>query len=71
MQIVRFRAADGAVALGAFRNVDAPLAARSFMGMVMHYLIFDQHFGFKLVRSSRKRAIDSMVDIFLHGLKSV
>jgi AcrR family transcriptional regulator len=58
-------------ALGVFRRVDAPLAARSFMGMVMHYIIFDQHFGFKLVRSSRKRAIDSMVDIFLHGFKSV
>ena len=56
-------------ALGAFRKVDAPLAARSFMGIVMHYMIFDQHFGFKLVRSSRKRAIGSMVDIFLHGMK--
>ena len=41
------------------------------MGMVMHYMIFDQHFGFKLVRSSRKRAIGSMVDLFLHGLKGV
>lgn len=58
------------IASGAFRQVDAPLAARSFMGMVMHYIIFDQHFGFKLVRASRKRALDSMVDIFLHGLKT-
>jgi len=57
------------IALGRFRQLDAPLAARSFMGMVMHYMIFDQHFGFKLVRSSRKRAIDSMVDTFLHGMK--
>jgi len=55
---------------GAFREVDAPLVARSFMGMTMHYMIFDQHFGFKLVRASRKRTISSMVDIFLHGLKS-
>ena len=59
------------IALGVFRKVDAPLAARSFMGMVMHYMIFDQHFGFKLVRSTRKRAIGSMVDIFLNGLKNV
>ena len=58
------------IALGLFRKMDAPLAARAFMGSVMHYMIFDQHFGFKLVRSSRKRAIDSMVDIFLNGLKS-
>jgi len=58
-------------AAGVFRKTDAPLAARSFMGMVMHYMIFDQHFGFKLVRSSRKRAIHSMVDTFLHGMKSV
>jgi len=57
------------IAEGVFRKVDAPLAARSYMGMVMHYVIFDQHFGFKLVRSSRNRAIDSMVDIFLRGLK--
>lgn len=57
------------IAAGAFRPVDAPLAARSFLGMVLHYMIFDQHFGFKLVRASRKRAIDSMVDIFLNGLK--
>jgi AcrR family transcriptional regulator len=60
----------GKIAGGEFRGVDAPLAARSFMGMVMHYVIFDQHFGFKLVRASRKRAIEAMVDIFLHGLKS-
>jgi len=57
------------IALGEFRQVDAPMAARSFMGMVMHYMIFDQHFGFKMVRASRKRAIDSMVDTFLNGMK--
>ena len=58
------------IAAGVFRRVDAPLAARSFMGMVMHYVIFDQHFGFKLVRASRKRAVAAMVDIFLQGLKN-
>lgn len=57
-------------ARGLFRPVDAPLVARSFMGMVLHYSIFDQHFGFKLVRASRRRAVDSMVDLFLHGLKN-
>lgn len=56
---------------GVFRQVDAALAARGFMGMVLHYSLFDQHFGFKLVRASRKRAIDSMVDIYLHGLKKI
>lgn len=64
-KFIRQRIADGV-----FRPVDAPLVARSFMGMVMHYVIFDQHFGFKLVRSSQKRTIDAMVDIFLSGLKS-
>jgi AcrR family transcriptional regulator len=58
------------IARGVFRAVDPALAARSFMGMVLHYSLFDQHFGFKLVRASRKRTIDAMVDIFLHGLKS-
>lgn len=55
---------------GVFRKVDAALTARAFMGMVMHYSIFDQHFGFKLVRASKKRAIETMVDIFLRGLLS-
>lgn len=54
---------------GVFAEVDAPLTARAFMGMVMHYSLFDQHFGFKLVRASRKRAIETMVEIFLRGLK--
>lgn len=57
-------------AAGTFREVDAALAARSFLGTVLHYSIFDQHFGFKLVRASSKRAIDSMVDIFIHGLSA-
>jgi AcrR family transcriptional regulator len=56
------------IALGEFRNIDPALAARAFMGMVLHYSLFDQHFGFKLVRSSRKRAIANMVDIFLNGM---
>ncbi|MBI2686164.1 MAG: TetR/AcrR family transcriptional regulator [Acidobacteria bacterium] len=60
----------GHIKTGAFRKTDAALAARAFMGMVMHYMIFDQHFGFKLLRSSRKRSIDAMVDIFLSGLKA-
>lgn len=58
------------IELGNFRELNAPLAARSFMGMVGHYVIFDQHFEFKLVRASKKRALDAMVDIFLNGLKN-
>lgn len=54
---------------GRFREVDANLAARSFLGMVLHYSIFDQHFGFKLVRATKKKSIATMVDIFLRGLE--
>ncbi len=56
------------IAAGIFRQVDAPLAARAFLGMILHYSIFDQHFGFKLVKASKKRAMETMVDIFLRGL---
>lgn len=57
------------ITAGVFRELDAALAARAFMGMVIHYVIFDQHFGFKVVRASRKRTLETMVDIFLRGLE--
>lgn len=56
-------------AAGEFRRIDPPLAARAFLGMVMQYCLFDLHFRFRVVRVSRKRALEGMVDIFLNGLK--
>lgn len=54
----------------ASRRVDPVIAARLFIGAVHHYCIFDLHFGFRIVRAGKKRAIASMVDIFLHGIQA-
>jgi len=54
----------------ATRRVDPVIAARLFIGAVHHYCIFDLHFGFRIVRASKKRAIAIMVDIFLHGIQA-
>jgi AcrR family transcriptional regulator len=48
--------------------VDPLVAARAFLGMVMQYVLFDLHFGFRIVRTSQKRTIATMVEIFLNGL---
>jgi AcrR family transcriptional regulator len=55
---------------GVIRKTDPALAARAFMGMVLHYAMFELQFGFTIVRSSKKRAVTSMVDIFLRGLSN-
>lgn len=56
---------------GTVRKMDPTLAARVFVGTVHHYCIFELHFGFKIVRASRKRAVENMVGIFLNGIQSV
>ncbi|MBM3785645.1 MAG: TetR/AcrR family transcriptional regulator [Acidobacteria bacterium] len=56
---------------GTVRKLDPTLAARVFVGTVHHYCIFELHFGFKIVRASRKRAVENMVGIFLNGIQSV
>jgi AcrR family transcriptional regulator len=57
------------IAAGVVRRVDPALAARAFVGAVHHYCIFELHFGFKIIRASRKRAVENMVDVFLNGLQ--
>lgn len=49
-------------------GADPLVAARAFLGMVMQYILFDLHFGFKIVRCSQKKTIETMVDIYLNGL---
>lgn len=53
---------------GAIRRIDPVIAARLFIGAIHHYCIFELHFGFRIVRASKKRAIATMVDTFLHGI---
>ncbi len=53
---------------GKLRACDPAAAARVFLGMINQYFIYDLHFGFSISKTSRKKAIEGMVDIFLHGI---
>lgn len=56
------------IACGAIRQCDPANAARVFIGMVNQYFLYDIHFGFTISKSSRKKVIEGMVDIFLNGI---
>ncbi len=53
---------------GAFRDIDPMLAARAFACMIHEYSLYDLNFGFKVVKLSKKKTIEGMVDIFLNGI---
>lgn len=53
---------------GAFRRLDALLMSRSFIGMVYEYSLYEVNMGFKVVKLSKKKTIEGMVDIFLNGI---
>jgi hypothetical protein len=52
---------------GAFRQVDPLLAARAFVGMVVHHRLLHEIFGVPMDRS-HSDTVSAYVDIFLHGL---
>ena len=56
------------IAVGALRPCDPSVAARAFLGMVNQYFLYDIHFGFAVAKTSRKKVIEGMVDIFLNGV---
>lgn len=54
----------------AFRKVPPVLAARAFIGMVVHYVISQEIYGLKKnFRYSQKQVVDTLVDTFLSGLQ--
>ncbi len=54
----------------AFRKVDPLLAARAFLGMVMHHIIARTIYGAKTSRdASSEGTADALVDFFLSGLE--
>jgi TetR/AcrR family transcriptional regulator len=55
---------------GAFRPMDANIAARAFLGMVNHHGLVKVLFHDTIVRASRKRLIHQMVQTFLLGVSS-
>ncbi len=55
---------------GGYRKVHPLLAARAFMGMVIHYAMVQEVYGLKKIfRFPPKKVVDTFVDIFLEGLK--
>jgi len=53
----------------AFRKVSPLLAARGFLGMVLHFVQSQEIYGMKnLSRFSQKKAVDTFVETFLNGL---
>ncbi len=55
---------------GRFRSVDALVAARGFLGMIVHYLLIHELFGVKRPpRSSPEEIVELFVSIFLKGIE--
>lgn len=55
------------IAEGAFRDVDPLLAARAFIGMVVHHRLLHEIFGVPMHRS-HDETVAAYVDLFLSGL---
>ncbi len=53
---------------GAFRNVDPLLAARAFIGMVVHHRLLHEIFGVSMHRT-HEETVATYVDLFLNGLR--
>ena len=55
---------------GAFRNVDAALASRAFVGMFFSFIQWQEIFGLKKKRVfEREEVVKTFVSIFLAGMK--
>jgi hypothetical protein len=53
----------------AFQNVPPLLAARAFMGMILHYVQSQELYGLKdHFNFSQKKVVDTFVETFLNGL---
>ncbi|VVM04530.1 hypothetical protein MAMC_00092 [Methylacidimicrobium cyclopophantes] len=53
---------------GVFRSIDPTLAARAFVGIVVHYQVIQTLFPEAERIRNREEAINTFVDIFLHGV---
>jgi AcrR family transcriptional regulator len=54
---------------GAFRQLDAQLAARSLFGMFASFILWQEIFGWKKTQSyDREQVVDTFVSIFLKGI---
>ncbi|MFQ5480409.1 MAG: TetR/AcrR family transcriptional regulator [Thermodesulfobacteriota bacterium] len=54
---------------GLFKDVDAGLAARAFLGMILHYVMCQEIYGFKkYFKCTTTEAALTFVDIFFDGI---
>jgi AcrR family transcriptional regulator len=53
---------------GAFRDMDARIAARAYLGMISHHALVQVLFGERILKASRKQLIQGLVGTFLEGL---
>ncbi|MEE9181126.1 MAG: TetR/AcrR family transcriptional regulator [candidate division NC10 bacterium] len=61
---------ENRIARGAFRAIDPLLAARSFVGMVIHHLLIHELFGVKRhPQHSTKKAVETFVNLFIGGIR--
>jgi AcrR family transcriptional regulator len=61
---------QNAMANGLARKLDPILTARAFAGMFLIMAVTQEHFGGKhLTPFSEKHIIDSLTDLFLHGIR--
>lgn len=61
---------QGRIEDGMFRPIDPLVAARAFVGMVVHYLLIHEIFGVKKPpHVSPERIIETFVTLFLDGIK--
>jgi hypothetical protein len=56
------------IADGAFRPIDAPLAARAFIGMLSHHGLMKMLYGDDFLQIPVEQIVEGMVDIFLRGI---
>ena len=55
---------------GRFKNVNSHLAARAFLGMILHYSVTQEVYGMKkFFKTPEKKVIDTFVDIFFEGIE--
>lgn len=60
----------GRIKEGRFRAMDAMVAARGFIGMIVHYLLIHELFGVKRPpRSSPEKVMELFVSVFLKGIE--
>jgi AcrR family transcriptional regulator len=55
---------------GAYRKVDAVVAARAFVGMVSYHGLIRLLFRDRVVQAERPRIIEQMVELFLEGIRT-